>query len=123
MDVLWNNRLCLFHLVFIGHVRDLKESEPPQRLLQGSAVPTVGASAGPRPGRCSCLRNMVPLPSSYDNLLIQKYFLESSPGTCLSSKGAMMELQRTFPGEVLALQGGNPEYDQWLAPHQPPLLL
>lgn len=74
MDVLWNNRLCLFHLVFMGHPRDLKASEPPEKLLQGSAVPTAGALVSPRPGRCSCLRNLVPLPFSYDSLLIQKYF-------------------------------------------------
>lgn len=72
--MLWNNRLCLFHLVFMGHVRGLKASEPPQRLLQGSAVPRAGAFVGPRPGRCSCLKNLLPLPCSFNSLLIQKYF-------------------------------------------------
>lgn len=37
-------------------------------------MPTAGALADPRPGRCSCLRNLVPLPCSYNSLLIYKYF-------------------------------------------------
>lgn len=80
--MLWNNRLCLFHLVFMGHARGLKASEPPQRLLQGWAVPAAGALVGLRPGRCSWLKNLVSLPCSYDSQLIQKYF-PAVPGKTL----------------------------------------